>query len=76
MVDMTEKAEGYTSAGVPDYWVLDLNGRRLLVFRDPAPLPVGPGATAYRTQKALGPGDYISPRAAPQASILISDLLA
>ncbi len=73
--DVTEKAELYATAGVADYWVLDLNGRRLLVFRDPVALPAGLGATAYRTQLTLNPTDRVSPLAAPTASILVSDLL-
>jgi Uma2 family endonuclease len=73
--DITEKAERYASSGVADYWVLDLNGQRLLVFRDPIPLPAGLGATAYRTQLTLAPTDRISPLAVPQASILVGDLL-
>jgi Uma2 family endonuclease len=74
-VDTTEKAERYATAGVADYWVLDLNGRRLLVFRDPAPLPAGLGATAYRTRLTLAPADRVSPLAAPHASVLVADLL-
>jgi Uma2 family endonuclease len=73
--DTTEKAERYATAGVADYWVLDLNGRRLLVFRDPAPLPAGLGATAYRTHLTLAPTDRVSPLAAPHASLLVADLL-
>lgn len=73
--DITDKAERYATAGVGDYWVLDLNGRRLLVFRDPVALPAGLGATAYRTQLTLGPTDRVSPLAAPHASILVGDLL-
>lgn len=74
-VDTTAKAERYATAGLADYWVLDLNGRRLLVFRDPGPLPATLGATAYRTQLTLGPADRVAPLAAPNASILIGDLL-
>lgn len=72
-VDVTGKAEQYATAGIQDYWVLDLNGRRLLVFRNPAPIP--DGGAAYRTQLALGPADRVSPLAAPGASILVGDLL-
>jgi Uma2 family endonuclease len=74
-VDITEKAERYATAGVADYWVLDLTGRRLLVFRDPQHLPVGLGAIAYRTHLTLGPADRVSPLAAPHASISVADLL-
>jgi Uma2 family endonuclease len=73
--DTTTKAEVYAEAGIQDYWVLDLNGKRLLVFRDPVPLPAGLGATAYRTQLAFGPADRVSPLAAPAGSVLVSDLL-
>jgi Uma2 family endonuclease len=73
-MDTTMKAERYATAGVPDYWVLDLEGRQLIVFRDPQPLPAGLGATAYRTRLVFGPADTVSPLAAP-TSIRVADLL-
>jgi Uma2 family endonuclease len=72
--DLTEKAETYATAGIGDYWVLDLNARQLIVFRDPAPL-TGLGATAYATRRTLNPGDTVSPLAAPTATISVSALL-
>jgi Uma2 family endonuclease len=33
--DLTAKAALYARAGIPDYWVLDIKGRRLIVHRDP-----------------------------------------
>lgn len=74
-VDLTEKAERYATAGVADYWVLDLENRRLIVLRDPEPLPKGLGATAYRTQLVFAPTERVSPLAVAQASILVGDLL-
>jgi Uma2 family endonuclease len=74
-VDMTEKAELYATAGVQDYWVIDIEHRQLHMFRDPQSLAVGLGATAYRTHLTLAPADRVSPLAAPTASILVSDLL-
>ncbi len=62
-------------AGVPDYWVIDLQNRRLLVFRDPEPLPTGLGATAYRTHLSLNPTDSIAPLVAPMATVLVATLL-
>ena len=75
--DLTTKAELYATAGVPEYWVLDIENRQLIVFRDPLPLPFPPdlAATAYRTHLTLAPTDRVSPLAAPTASILVSDLL-
>ena len=74
-LDTTTKAELYATAGVPDYWVIDLENRRLLIFRDPAPLPAGLGATAYRTHHTYGPGDAVAPLAAPGAAVRVADLL-
>ncbi len=74
-MDTTTKAELYATAGVQDYWVIDVENRVLLVFRDPVPLPTGLGATAYRTHFTLGPTDHISPLAAPSNSIAVADML-
>src|SRR5262249_32064485 len=72
-LDLTEKAELYATAGIPDYWVLDLTGRRLLVFRDPG--PVAAGGAAYRTHLTLGPSESVTPLSAPNASVTVADLL-
>ncbi len=76
-IDLTTKAELYATAGVPEYWVLDIEGRALHVFRDPQtlPLPQDLTATAYRTHLTLAPTESVSPLGAPQASILVSELL-
>ncbi|MEO2090461.1 MAG: Uma2 family endonuclease [Gemmataceae bacterium] len=73
--DLTEKAEKYATAGIADYWVLDVDGRQLFVFRDPVPLPAGLGATAYATRFTRGPADAVAPLALPSASIAVADLL-
>jgi Uma2 family endonuclease len=72
--DTTTKAELYSAAGIAGYWVLDVDGRRLLVFRDPVPLPAGLGATAFRTRLTLTDADTVSPLAAPTAAIRVADL--
>lgn len=72
-LDLTEKAGLYATAGIADYWVIDLTGRRLLVLRDPAPVP--DGGAAYRTHLTLGPADTITPLAAPVSRITVSELL-
>ena len=73
--DTTTKAELYATAGIPDYWVIDLENRQLLVYRDPVPLPAGLGATAYPTHLTFGPNDCVSPLAVPTASVKVADLL-
>ncbi len=74
-IDTTTKAELYATAGVADYWVLDLNGRQLHIFRDPVTLPAGLGATAYRSHTIHVETDTVSPLGAPTASIRVADLL-
>src|SRR6266545_1722364 len=62
--DTTVKAELYATAGIADYWVLDLNARQLHVFRNPqhnATL----GVTAYQTHDTLDANGSVSPLAAP-----------
>lgn len=74
-LDLTTKAELYATAGVPEYWVVDVEHRQLVVFRDPHPLPAGLGAVAYRTHTALAPTDSVAPHFAANSPILVSDLL-
>ena len=73
--DTTTKAEWYATAGVPEYWVVDVENRRLLVYRDPEPLPTGLGATAYRPHAAYGPDDTAAPLHAPNSPVKVTDLL-
>ncbi|MBA4191723.1 MAG: Uma2 family endonuclease [Planctomycetaceae bacterium] len=73
--DITTKAELYASANVPEYWVVDINGRQLHVFREPQPLPAGLGSNAYRTHTVLNDADTVSPLAVPATTIRVADLL-
>jgi Uma2 family endonuclease len=73
--DLTTKAELYATAGIADYWVLDLNGLQLVVYRDPQPLSAGLGATAYRTRLTFGPADAVTSLAAPLTPVKVADLL-
>jgi Uma2 family endonuclease len=71
--DTTTKAELYATAGVPDYWVLDVNARRLLVFRDPA--PVASNGHAYRLSRTFAEMDTVTPVAAPTQPVRVAELL-
>src|SRR5262245_50618688 len=66
--DTNDKRLLYAKAGIREYWVVDINGRRLLVYRD---LQAGD----YATQQALGPAEAVAPLAAPAAVVLVADLL-
>ena len=66
--DTNEKRLLYARAGIRDYWVVDVNGRRLLVYRDPQ-------AGDYAIRQTFGPADIVSPLAAPAATVRVADLL-
>jgi len=66
--DQTRKSVMYAAAGIPEYWVLNLVDRTLEVYREPH-------AAGYATALRLGPGDLVSPLAAPGAQLRVADLL-
>lgn len=73
--DTSTKAELYASARVPEYWVLDVEGRQLHISRDPVAQPTGRGANAYRTRQTFSAEDAVSPSSAPTALVKVADLL-
>ncbi len=73
--DLTTKAELYATSGVPEYWVLDVSGRQLVVHRDPQPLAAALGAVAYQSRVTLAATDSVSPLHAPIVTLAIADLL-
>jgi Uma2 family endonuclease len=72
--DLTTKAELYATAGVADYWVLDLNARVLHVFRDPQPNAML-GITTYHSHTIHTETESATPLVAPAASVQVSALL-
>jgi Uma2 family endonuclease len=66
--DTSEKRLRYARAGIPDYWAVDIKGRRLLVYRDPR-------GGDYATQQTFGPAELVSPLAMPSAAVRVADML-
>lgn len=66
--DRSVKAAIYARTGVPEYWVLDVNGRTLDVHRDPTP-------TGYANVQRFTDADTISPLSASDASLVIAEFL-
>lgn len=66
--DLHTKALLYASAGVHEYWVVDVVGRRLHVHRNPA--PDGYHSTTIHTEP-----ETVSLHLRPEASVHIADLL-
>lgn len=65
--DTNEKRFLYARAGIREYWVVDINGRRLLVFRDPS-------AGDYSTTLTFSPTDAVTPLASTTA-VKVSEML-
>jgi Uma2 family endonuclease len=66
--DTEVKAQLYAASGIADYWVLDVNDRRLIVFREPDP-------QGYRSQVILEERQAIAPLAFPDLVISVIDIL-
>jgi Uma2 family endonuclease len=66
--DLGAKAALYASAGIPEYWVLDLRGMRIVVHRD----PVG---EHYGSIAGYSADEAVSPLAAPSALVRLQDFL-
>lgn len=66
--DLTEKRGKYAGAGVPEYWVIDVEGRKLYPFRNPA-------GGDYPECEPLDAGATISPLFAPQITLNVADLV-
>jgi Uma2 family endonuclease len=65
--DRSTKASLYAAAGIQEYWILNLVDRQLEIYRDPK--------GSYASKTFLKDGASVTPLAAPQAVIAISDLL-
>ncbi len=66
-LDLGAKAALYASAGIPEYWVLDLTANRIVVHRD----PIG---ERYNSIVAYDADEAVTPLAAESASIRLNDL--
>ena len=66
--DLGAKAALYASAGIAEYWVLDLNGMRIIVHRNPA-------GEKYESIIAYAADEPVAPLAAAVSSICLQDLV-
>lgn len=73
--DTIEKMSLYASAGIAEYWVLDLNSRLLIVYREPAVDSSASYGASYRDVKYVKEIEEISPLAQPSAKVKVSDML-
>jgi Uma2 family endonuclease len=65
--DLEIKSKVYAEAGIPEYWVINLKPRKLVVFRSPTP-------EGYEFKQTLSDGE-IAPLAFPEVQISVQRLL-
>lgn len=71
-LDRHTKGPLYARAGLPEYWIVNLNDGILEVYREPVAMGEG---WDYRLVQRLAGGDAVSPIAAPGAVVPVRDLL-
>ena len=64
--DLTTKAGLYARAGIVEYWVLDIAGRRMIVHREPQ-------SGRYISVVVYGEHESVAPLAAPESQFRVSD---
>ncbi|MBL8867372.1 MAG: Uma2 family endonuclease [Gemmataceae bacterium] len=72
--DLGTKSNLYAAAGILDYWVIDVNGQQLHVFRDPVADATAPRGFRYNSIQVLDHADTITPLAG-SVPIAVADLL-
>ena len=65
--DCNHKARTYAKAKITDYWVLDVNARKMYVFRQP-------GEQGYQEQMLLDENATLSPLAFPEVEVQVNQL--
>jgi Uma2 family endonuclease len=73
--DRGRKASLYASAGIADYWIVNLVTPQVEVYRDPVPDAAEPFGHRYTRRADHLAGDTVSPLALPAALIPVVDLL-
>jgi Uma2 family endonuclease len=74
-LDRVHKGSLYARAGLPDYWIVNLQDHALEVYRNPEPNPGAPFGWRYRSASIMGPGTSVTPLARPDGHVQIIDLL-
>lgn len=65
--DRHVKVPLYARHGIPEVWVVDLDGRKVEVYRRPA-------ADGYADQRQAGPGQTLEPAALPGLQIRVDEI--
>ena len=74
-LDRLRKGGLYARAGIAEYWIVDLVGEALEVYRNPVRAPSGRGDWKYDSVRRLRRNAIVTPLAAPRARIRVAALL-
>jgi Uma2 family endonuclease len=66
--DLTAKASLYARSGIPEYWVLDLEGRRLIIHREPV-------EDRYRSVIVYSENERVATLASPSHEARVGEFL-
>lgn len=66
--DRKAKTKLYGAAGISEYWIANLPGQQIEVYREPRP-------NGYRTLTVYAPGETLSPLAFPDVTLLVDEVL-
>jgi Uma2 family endonuclease len=69
-----KKALEYAAAKVPEYWIVDVQNRRVEVYRNPVPDPTTPLGFRYLPPSIVEAGGTIEPLAKPGAAVVVASL--
>ena len=73
--DRHRKGSLYARARVPEYWIVNLIDRALEIHRNPQPAAGAVFGWRYTQIRRLSPDETVTPLGAPEARILVADLL-
>ena len=73
--DRGEKASLYASAGILEYWIVNLVDHCLEVHRDPIHMTGQPYGYGYRSRTQYFANDAVAPLAISQSTLKVADLL-
>jgi Uma2 family endonuclease len=71
--DQTDKLELYASAGIPEYWIVNLVANQLEVYQEPYLIPAGQGA--YNVQRIYARSDTVALQAFPECQVALNEIL-
>lgn len=66
--DRIKKGRLYSRSWIPEYWLVDIPGQRLEIYRSPGP-------EGYTEKRELTRGDTAAPSAMPDLAVEVTDIL-